>query len=233
MPPKNENLINFRFVEDLIYSFNGSAHLKDLKSGKYIFSNEINALNVGMNKPADLYGLTVRDLDRQMQQNWGDLAARIESFENQLRHQYTIILDDQQLSILPCGDLAIHNMKKYPLLNSKNKIMAIVTLSELVTHQFNIFQQLEFYLTFYQSQGKKFAIQQFLNYLHIAIYFTELPTLAELRILLFKSRKSTAKAIAAQLFISPLTVETHLKRIRDKIKIDINSLIEHLNNPQP
>lgn len=44
-----------------------------------------------MNKPDDLYGLTVRDLDRQMQQNWGDLAARIENFENQLRHQYTII----------------------------------------------------------------------------------------------------------------------------------------------
>ena len=155
MSLKNENLISTRFVEDLIYSFNGSAHLKDLKSGKYIFSNEINAVNVGMYQAADLYGLTVRDLDRQMQQNWGDLATRIESFENQLRHQYKIILDDRQLSILPSGDLAIHNMKKYPILNSKNKIMAIVTLSELVTHQFDIFQQLEFYLTFYQSQGKK------------------------------------------------------------------------------
>jgi hypothetical protein len=231
MSLKNENLISTRFVEDLIYSFNGSAHLKDLKSGKYIFSNEINAVNVGMYQAADLYGLTVRDLDRQMQQNWGDLATRIESFENQLRHQYKIILDDRQLSILPSGDLAIHNMKKYPILNSKNKIMGIVTLSELVTHQFDIFQQLEFYLTFYQSQGKKIAIQKFLNYLQIAVYFMELPTLGELRILLLKSRKSTAKVIAAQLFISPLTVETHLKRIRDKINTDINSLIERLNNP--
>ena len=66
MPPKSENLINFRFIEDLIYSFNGSAHLKDLKSGKYIFSNEINALNVGMNKPDDLYGLTVVTPDVKM-----------------------------------------------------------------------------------------------------------------------------------------------------------------------
>lgn len=212
-----DNLINIQFVEDIINNYNGSAHLKDINSGKYIFSNEINAQHVGVGNAKNLYGLTVMDLNQHMHKNWGNLAQRIELFEAKLKYQYMIIMDDNQISIAPNGNLAIHNMKKYPLLNSQNKTIAVVTTSELITSKLDLLQQLDFYLIFYKIQGNKFAINAFLSSINIRHYFLELPTCSELTVLLHKQKEITAKSIAEKLSLSITTIETHLKKLDTKL----------------
>lgn len=225
----NSRLIDIRFVEDLVLSFNGSAHLKDINSGKYVFSNETNAINVGVCKAEDIYGLTVWDLDLHMRPNWGNLAERIDKFEKQIQNNCKIILDDNQITSLPNEYIAVHNMRKYPLINQNNKVSTILTLSEHITDKIDPLQLFELYLNFYSLQGRKFAISLYLRYLGILSYFEVLPTVSELRVLLMKRKKLTTKALAQYFVVSPSTIETHLKQIRNKVNTDIHTLVENLN----
>ena len=83
---KNSELISINIVEDIIFMHAGSAHLKDLKSGKYLISNLANARKVGLSTPEEVAGLTVWDLDQHMKQNWGKLATEIENFDQQIQY---------------------------------------------------------------------------------------------------------------------------------------------------
>lgn len=47
----------------LIESFPVSASLKEADTGKYIINNAHNARQFGVENPADLVGLTIRDID--------------------------------------------------------------------------------------------------------------------------------------------------------------------------
>ncbi|MCC2645719.1 MAG: hypothetical protein K0R94_1497, partial [Burkholderiales bacterium] len=49
-----------------------SAHVKDLKTGKYICSNLINVRKFGFEKPEDIIGETIYSLNEFMLPFWGE-----------------------------------------------------------------------------------------------------------------------------------------------------------------
>lgn len=223
----NENL-GINFIEDFVFHYSGSAHIKDINSGKYLFSNKINVSKLGFSVADDIYGMTVRDLDRQICHLWGNLAERIEVFEQAIRARKEIILDLNQLSILPSGFLAVHNMKKFPLLNQQGKPLAIITTSDQITNQIDLLQLFELYQKFFQTQFSLVMINKFLNFIQVFDYFDNLPTTMELKILLYKHKFRTSKVVAGLLQLSTNTVETHLYRVRHKINTDLNTLLSQI-----
>lgn len=224
-----DETINIRFIEDFVNYYSGSAHIKDIESGKYLFSNTTNVNKLGFSAASDIYGLTVHDIDRQMCHSWGDLALRIEHFEQAIQADKKVIFDSGQLSVLPDGFLALHNMKKFPLLNTQGKAIAVVTTSDLVTQQIELLKLFEYYQQFFYTQPLNFIINKFLNYLQIRRHFTILPTPMELKILLCKQRFRKSKIIANSLCLSVNTVETHLYHLRGKINLDLDSVLIQIN----
>lgn len=223
----NENL-GINFIEDFVFHYSGSAHLKDINSGKYLFSNQVNVSKLGFSVADDIYGMTVRDLDLQICHLWGNLAERIEIFEQAIRARMEVIFDSNQLSILPDGFLAVHNMKKFPLLNQQGKALAIITTSDQITNQVDLLQLFKFYQNFFQSKPPQVIIDKFLNYLQIFDYFDSMPTLMELKILLYKYKFRTSKIVASLLQLSINTIETHLYHLRHKINTDLNTLFSQI-----
>ena len=115
-----DDFFNIKFVEDLISSFNGTAHLKDLKSEKYILSNEANIKKVGLANINEICGLTVYDLHSHMKKFWGgDTANQISRLDNKLKTNPEIIIDQNRFYLNSAQFVFIHNMKKYPILNAK------------------------------------------------------------------------------------------------------------------
>jgi hypothetical protein len=219
---RGNHLITLDFAERLINSFNGSAHLKELSSGKYFFSNQTNATNIGVSSVQELIGLTVLDIDQHMRLNWGSLASKIVMFDEQLKFQQAEIINDRQISLLPNGFVAIHNMKKLPLRNALNKVTWVLTMSEQVTNRLNLIELYRLYQHLYKHS--KLSIQKFISYVKAEDLFYELPTDAEIKTLLYRQRYHTVKAVAEQMLVAPKTVSSHLASLRVKVIGDFSEL---------
>ena len=224
----NSDLISINLVEDLIYTYEGSAHLKDLNTGKYLIGNLANAKKVGLSKPEDVYGLTVRDLDQHMSKNWGNLATEIEQFDNQIKFSQKFIIDKNRVFLTPSGEIFVHHMKKYPIITSQNKVCSVLTLNQNITKEIGIVQLWFMYRNLNRYKTKKLTILNFLTYLKVDKFFYEIPTEAELIVMLTKQMKVTVKEIALHLHLSPKTIETHLAILRAKLKIELNLVLEML-----
>ena len=117
----HDKLASINLVEDIIFTYEGSAHLKDLNSGKYLLGNEANVKKVGLSKPDDVCGLTVRDLDQHMSKNWGNLASEIEAFDNQIKYSHELIIDKNRIFLTPSGDIFVHHMRSIQLSTLRNR----------------------------------------------------------------------------------------------------------------
>lgn len=228
MNNKRYETINISLVEDLIFTYEGSAHLKDLKSGKYLLGNKANAKKVGLAKPEDVYGLTVWDLDQHMSTNWGNLAKEIETFDNQIQHNHKLIIGKNRVFLTPAGELFVHHMKKYPIITAQNKVCSVLTLNQNITKDISLIQLWTMYKNIYNTRKNLNPIDDFLTYLRINPFFYEMPTEAELIILITKHTKRTVKEIANHLNLSPRTIETHIARLNSKCKINLNQLLEFI-----
>lgn len=226
MKNKNDQFVSINLVEDLILTYEGSAHLKDLNSGEYLFGNMANARKVGLATPEEVNGLTVWDLDQHMSKNWGNLATEIERFDDQIKHSQKLVIDKNRVFITPFGDIFVHHMKKYPIITAQKKVCSVLTLNQNITNNIGLMQLWVMYKNLYKSQNKSNAINGFLSYLKIDNLFYEMPTEAELVVLINKQVKSSVKDIASHLYLSPRTIETHISRLKAKIKIDLNILLE-------
>lgn len=131
-----DNLFNTIFLEDFIMSFNGTAHLKDLNSGKYILSNEANIKKVGLANIDAIVGLTVHDLHQHMQGCWGsDMALQISELDNRLKINPNVLIDQNRAYLNSEQYVFVHNLKNYPIVNSRNQISSVLTINEVVTPQ--------------------------------------------------------------------------------------------------
>lgn len=213
-------LINLSFVETIINNFNGSAHLKDLSTGEYVFSNQTNAINLGLLKVNDLLGLTVWDINHHMKDNWGDLAGKIQQFDQNILKESVDVVNDNQISLLPNGFVAVHNMKKFPVPNHCNKVKWVLTLSEQITQNVELIKLYALYIKLYNN-NKRLATSNFITFLNANHLFHELPTEAEMKVLLLRQRYHSTKEIAQQMSVAPKTISSHIANLRSKLTCNL------------
>lgn len=219
------SLISIKLVEDIVHNWNGSAQAKDAKNGKYVISNSHSIARFGLTKPDEVYGFTIRDLDSIMHPLWGDTAKRIEMQDKTIAITQQMLIDSNRAFLTKDGRAYIHNVHKYPILNSKNKVSLILTTNENITHRISTYQLWELYKKLYLSIDKKQAIIKFLEHLNIAQYFDALPTEKELIILLSLQKYPLLKQMSSQLKISVKTIDTHLGNLRNKSKLNLYELV--------
>lgn len=216
------NQISNKLVEQLIYSSDHPAHLKDM-SGKYLISNAANNdLFVG-NGVSSVIGHTIWDLNAYMEPLWGSMARDIEKIESNLKATQQVYSKNQYPFLNVHGFVVVQSVKKYPILNANNVVKSILSIGEIITQQMDLFKLFKLYLQF--CSNKQSGIQKFLEHLGIFNDFYELPTTREIIILIAKKYHSHPKSIASNLAIETKTVESHLYKIKLKLKRDLNSIV--------
>lgn len=220
-----DQLINMRFVDDLVHNWNGSAQAKDAKTGKYVISNHHSAARFGIENPEAVYGYTIQDLDLIMNSHWGDTAKRIEDQDSQIYYTQQMIVDRNRVFLTAAGQIYVHNVNKYPILNGANKVSLILTTNEDITSQISPLELLNLYRMHYKIGNRNDLIRAFLAHIEIVNYFIILPTYAELNVLLIYARYSQLKLVAQHLKVSLKTIDSHLRSLRDKSSINLHELI--------
>lgn len=207
-----------------------AVNFKDPKSGKYLFSNELSAANVGAGSPEQMLGLTVRDLNfSQKQSQWGDaLAQKIIRMDWFVRDKKTAI-DDTAAFLKPDGVLIVETLTKLPILGAHGNVTGIATFNQELTHR--VSHRL-LYDLYKNICGTKVAAKKFLRHLDIESWFYTLPTEAELLVLIERAGGNADKEIARIQGVSTRTIETHFVNLRSKLKGDaLPNIISCLRNP--
>lgn len=209
-------------VEQLIYSSDHPAHLKDI-SGTYLISNDANN-NLFVGKQASsIVGYTIWDLNAYMEPLWGSMAVDIVAIEANLIQTRQVYTKKQYPFLDVNGFVVIQSVKKYPILNFDKTVTSILSIGEITTEDINLFELFKLYIQYYPNscQGR----QKFLKHLGILNDFYELPTDREIIILIAKKYYYHPKLIASHLGIETKTVESHIYKIKLKLKSDLNSVV--------
>lgn len=192
------------------------ANLKDAQTGKYIQGNTCMVEQVGVESADDLIGLTVREMIASDVWKW-------ESGPSFLSWQDSLIeaiekLDYQIIMGQPCADMLhlvfkhngfifLKNIRKQAIYDySRKKVIAVLTYHLDLTHQYSLTDLLHLYLKYYSDRE---AIQYLLKYLDIDGYFSELPTLLEMRIFCAMFQHSA---------LTDEVTEPHILRLQDRVE---------------
>jgi hypothetical protein len=222
--------------EDQLYTFINTlpfaAHVRDIKTNKYIIANKFQATNHGFQDVDSVINVTYSDIYHYRRQKISTLQGSLI-----LEDQYKAFIDEANLqadasqtpltfkacTLFPTGFIYMGLLKKIPLKDHKQRVVAILTYSEETTHHLDLLDLYNLYKKHYPVHQ---AISQFLHCLHITHYFQQLPTNQELITLLMLRRNSISKYVARQLGISYRTVEEYKARLRSKLKkINLDGLL--------
>lgn len=205
------------FLNDFITAFPYPAHVKDITDGTYLLSNTVNVQLYGFHSIEQFIGLTVHDLNQKMQPWWRDeYAKQVAAMDQYVRNKKQPTYDNNRKIVTNDGFIRIQNMVKIPVTNHCDKILAIFTFSEDLTHTTNLFHLFNLYRKNFSN--KRMAIQQFIKYLNIDKFFEFSPTEAEIFILLAMIKSNSHKYVAKVLCIEPKTVEMHVRNMKNKLR---------------
>jgi DNA-binding CsgD family transcriptional regulator len=158
-----------------------------------------------------------------MEPLWGRMATDIVAIESNLKATLQVYLRSQYPFLNAHGAVVVQLVKKYPVLNSNNIVCGIYSVGEIVTDEINLFELFKLYLKFYADKSR--GIQNFLAHINLFNDFYELPTEREVIILIAKKYYYHPKLIASNLGIETKTVESHIYKIKLKLKSDLNSVV--------
>jgi hypothetical protein len=203
-----------------------SAHVKDLRTGKYICSNLINVRKFGFNKPEDIVGATIHDLNDFMLPFWGkDVVPNAIKQEKEVLYTGKSTVDTDRAFLSKDGFVCIHHMTKTPIPSNTGIISSVFTMSENITDKLTLWQLWELYKKFYLI-NKQAAIRMYLIHVGIFHLFSECPTEAEIRVLNARTQADSYKKIADLLNISIKTVESHICNLNRKTKnLDLSAIV--------
>ena len=209
----------------LIHALPFAAHIRNIDTGKYIIANKAHAENYGFTEASIITDFSYDD-------KYHYRRNKLESLKGSLiledEHKAFIDLANMQAdtskqplhfkicTLFPTGFIYAANLKKIPLFDYQDKINAVLTFSEDITHSLDLLGLYHLYKKHYPIQQ---AIRQFLNYIKIAHYFHKLPTNQEVTTLLMLRYSTTSKYVARKLDISYRTVEEYKARLRNKLKV--------------
>jgi DNA-binding CsgD family transcriptional regulator len=189
------------------------AQFKTADTGKYVFSNLVNARMYRMQDPRDLEGLTIHDL-RLDHPEWGpEHAARIDRLDQRVRTERTLVTDRHPF-FGEHGEVCYHEAIKFPVLGTHGNLLAIVSCAQDIKHTLSYPDLYRLYRHFYDGAD---AVKHMLTYLGGEAWFPRLPSEAQFRVFLEKAEGYTNKHIARRLRVASSTVESHLDAMREKI----------------
>ncbi len=216
-------------IDDILLSIDASVHVKDIKTGKYLDSNDENLKKFGFTKVEQIRGLTILDLNNFMENKWGrNLVQEIEYMECLVaKHQKK--MTEKRCFLTAKNRIFVHKMIKIPLVTpTKNKVCGILTISDDITNHYDLISLLAFYKKLPLNLDKKFMIESFLSYIGISSFFHELPTESELMVLLAKQKNFSSKRIANTLNLSFRTVQKHIENLKKKTSFDLYHIIANM-----
>ena len=216
-------------VPELLQLLPHAAHIKEIQTGRYLFSNQTNAKIYEIKDSADLIGLVVDDIEGP------DYVKAVRQLDAQVKSQNRKIEDKNRLIINRNGILRLQLMLKIPLrgYNHQNP-QCILTLCYDHINQLSPAELFTLYLKAYSQ--KALAIQFFLKHLKIDHYFkyhdlTLYPTQREISLLIKISEFDDYLRVAQSFNVSYKTVLYHLSHLKNKIYPGtIENLISILRN---
>lgn len=210
-----KDTVNASLVEMLIHNMCGHAILKDARSGQCLDVNSAHLNVYGLSKPADLIGHTVWDVNNFMNKMWLDNAAQVAKFDEEVLYTKQPVVRTFRVWLNARGQVWAHHMGKFPVMNNKNKVIAILGTSEDLTATLSLNELYRYYCQFYQNC--KTAIIMFLKHINIFDDFHTIPTHAETMVLITKKILIYNKLVANHLKITEGTLETHINRLIGKL----------------
>jgi hypothetical protein len=206
--------ITTKFIEDILFTINNVAHLKDAKTGVYINTNEPHLKIFGMDKPEQMIGSNIWDLSTVMSPEWRENALQMEEFEAEAYHTAKPVVRKNRIWLNANGLVWQHNMSKIPVTGANNKISMIFTTGEDLTKEMSLDELYRQYQIFYPN--KKERVNKFLIHVGLRSHFSDLPTDAETLVLIAKKMFVSNKLIAQRLNIGLGTVESHTNKLMQK-----------------
>lgn len=215
---------------DFVESFSKPAHLKDPCSKEYFWSNYENLNVYGLNKPDEIIGLTVHDLDQFMKPYWGkEFAGQVGGLDDKVVNKNITVSVYNRTLVDKFGLLHIQNMTKTPILNNTNRVSGILTISSDITDNINLFYIFSKYRKIYKK--KRDACIYFMKYLKIDSFFCDVLSEKEFVCMLHMIESNTYKGISNKMNVSRKTVETHIRHIICKLRSKtLNEILEYLRN---
>jgi hypothetical protein len=213
---------------DLVHSFPEAAHLKDVKTKRYICTNQNNLRIYGLNDPKKIIGLTVHDLDEFMLPYWGNgFADKISDLDAEVVKRGVVVTDKNRVFLDKFGLVHVQDMTKAPISSNLNKVTAILTMSFDSTEKLSKFFIFNTYKEIYEK--KREANFFFMKHLKIDIYFKVILSEKEIICLLYMLENKSYKYISLKMNISQKTVESHISNISNKTqKMDLARILEFL-----
>ncbi|RTL10030.1 MAG: hypothetical protein EKK54_12260 [Neisseriaceae bacterium] len=206
----------------LVHNMRGHAILKDAKTGKCLDVNSAHLDVYGLDKPKDLIGYTVWDVNNFMNKMWLDNAQQVAKFDEEVLYTGKPVVKSLRVWLNSQGMVWAHHMGKLPVMNSNKQVIAILGSSEDLTASLDLRELYQYYRYFYQN--RKVAISKFLEHVGILNYFERLPTDAETLVLITKKNFGQNKLVAQYLKITEGTLESHIHKIINKLKLDCFNL---------
>lgn len=215
-----DKIISSDLVEMLVHNLKGHTLLKDANNGKYLDANDTHVAVYGLDKPAELIGYTVHDLNNLMSQMWHDNAQQVVAFEEQVLLTGKPVIHPRRVWLNANGYVWAHHMSKFPVIGTNNTTTAILSLGEDLTRYLSLQELYQYYLFFYKN--KRFAITKFMEHLNIKNLFHEIPPNSEIMVLITKAKLHLNKAVALHLKLELSTVESYINQLGKKTPDLIN-----------
>ena len=183
-----ESNISYDTIDIFIHNSKSLAHLKNVHTQKYEATNIINLEFLGMLDETQLIGKTLRDVDKFMQEYWGNrLVDSIEDIEKLVLKHNKPISKKRNIMFNRRNKLAVLNIIKFPVTNDKNITKSILTISEDVT---NNTCPAVIYRSYRIFKQPNLAIANFLKHFEIQEYFDSIPSEPELLALIDFANRS-------------------------------------------
>lgn len=217
----NKLKVTGEILTDFVQYLPLSAHVKDIKTGKYLLSNKTNSRIYGIEDEEEIIGLTVYDLDKRMQSKWGkEYAQTIYKLDREVSKKNYVVKDEGRVICDSKGLLRLQTMIKIPVRGINNKIKCIFTFSQNLTGCIDHWELFQLYLNKYQK--KRDAIKLFLTHLQVDHYFhfnerKDCPSEKQVLVMLALAEQNNYKTVAKLLNVTYKTVESHIFQLKDKI----------------
>ncbi len=217
----NDVMISGDILSNIVQHLPHPAHVKDIKSGKYVLSNKENVEIYGIEKANDIIGTTVHDLDSKMRPRWGKVyVGVVDRLDYDVSDKSTTVTDKNRVLVNSEGLLRLQTMVKIPAKGFDNKPKAILTFSYNLLDSINDCGLFQLYIN--QYTRKTDAIKYFLKHLEADkhFYFNErknFPSKKQVLVLLALAEHGNYKRVAAVLDIAYKTVESHILKLKNKI----------------